>query len=620
LQRTAVALVPLLACLASSLAEAAPAPQPKAVLQGEFDKTLKADLQRTIGEARAPPDSRIEARRRAREAATDALSLLRSEGYYDAGVVADVSESDPPVALLKVTPGPRFTLKDPRVEWTGHAPAPGPLQAASRALALETGTPGRAADVLAAEGRVVVALNKLGYADARAEPREVVVDHADHTVRPTFRIAAGPLVRLGSVRVATHGRTNPGWVASLAPWKRGAIYDPASLAKFERRLTETGVYESVTVALAPPDQSPAGPRPVLVTLTDRPRRTLELGAAYSTTAGSSYDASTSTTVGSTLGAYSSLQGSGFDAKWIHYNLLGRADTLTLTGRLYDIQQVLDLQLALPDWMRADQTLKLGVDALNERTPAYDDTGGGLRMDVERHWTKTSFFTVGGYLDYVTLSQKDAVNPEATPVGEQLKLLIPTGLVGFAIDHSNDPLNPTRGWRLDARILPTWVTGDRNLVYLTTQAQASGYLPLDSNADTVLAARIKLGSILGGDLPGVPADRRFYSGGGGSVRGFAYQAVGPRLSDNTPEGGLSLAETSFEVRRMITARWGVVAFVDAGSVGVTEAPDFTNVSTGVGVGVRYDLGFGPLRFDIATPLDPREGDSAVQVYLSIGQSF
>jgi len=174
--------------------------------------------------------------------------------------------------------------------------------------------------------------------------------------------------------------------------------------------------------------------------------------------------------------------------------------------------------------------------------------------------------------------------------------------------------------LDARILPTWVTGDRNLVYLTTQAQASGYLPLDSNADTVLAARIKLGSILGGDLPGVPADRRFYSGGGGSVRGFAYQAVGPRLSDNTPEGGLSLAETSFEVRRMITARWGVVAFVDAGSVGVTEAPDFTNVSTGVGVGVRYDLGFGPLRFDIATPLDPREGDSAVQVYLSIGQSF
>jgi translocation and assembly module TamA len=261
-----------------------------------------------------------------------------------------------------------------------------------------------------------------------------------------------------------------------------------------------------------------------------------------------------------------------------------------------------------------------VDALNERTPAYDDAGAGVRAAVERHWTKTTYLTLGGYLDYVSLSEKNEVNPDSLPVGVKLNLLIPTGLVAFNLDRSNDVLDPTRGWRFQIRAEPTWVTGDRNLVYVKTLSQVTGYLPVAGGDSTVLAGRLAVGSILGGNLPGVPADRRFYSGGGGSVRGYAYQAVGPRLSDNTPEGGLSLAEASIEVRQKLTRQWGVVAFFDAGSVGASPTPDFKSGSAGVGVGVRYDLGFGPLRFDIATPLNPRQGDSPVQVYISIGQSF
>lgn len=324
--------------------------------------------------------------------------------------------------------------------------------------------------------------------------------------------------------------------------------------------------------------------------------------------------------GSSFGAYSTIEGSGVDAIWTHFNLLGRADTTTLTARLYDIQQVLDLELDLPDWTRADQTLKLGVDGLNERTPAYNDSGGGARVAVERRWNKTSSVTLGGYLDYVSLSEKEAVNPESTPIGEKLNLFIPTGLVALSLDHSNDILDPTRGWRFKVRAEPTWVTGDRTVTYLKTQAQLSGYLPVTGDDSTVLAARLELGSILGGSIPAVPGDRRFYSGGGGSVRGFAYQAVGPRLSDNTPEGGLSLAEASFEVRHRLSAQWGAVAFVDAGSVGSTSTPDFRNGGVGAGVGLRYNFGFGPMRLDVATPLNPRQGDARVQVYISIGQAF
>jgi translocation and assembly module TamA len=605
----------------SLLAGAGVAAEPNAAIVGNVDKALRQEIERAVGVAKRKPDSAFEARRRARDAAQDAASLLRSEGYYEASVEPDVAEGAAPRAMVRIALGPRFRFRDPIVGWVGAPPDAVRAAAATRAMALKTGAPGRAADVLAAEGRIVAALRKSGHADAAAAPREVVVDHADQTVRPAFKIAAGPLVRLDGVELITRGRTRASWVRGLAAWKPGSVYDPDKIALLEQRLTDVGVYESVVVSLAPEGQSVDGSRPVVVDLADRKPRTLELGAGYSTIGALEQGAGAATVGAIEPGASAeAVAGSGADAKWTHYNLLGRADSLILTGRLYDIQQKAALELDLPDWGRPDQTLKVGVGVLADHTDAYDDLDGGVGAIVVRRFTKTTSVSLGGAFDYDATREKDAVNPLATPVGENLKLLITTGLAAFTLDRSNDPLDPTRGWRIDARAEPTWITGDRDLVYLKAETQMSGYVPLDAEAETVLAARVRMGSILGGEIPDVPADRRFYAGGGGSVRGYSYQAVGPRLSDNTPAGGLSLVESSFEVRRRLNARWGLVAFVDTGSVGGAEAPQFRGFSTGVGVGVRYNLGFGPFRLDLATPLNPRQGDGPIQVYLSIGQSF
>jgi translocation and assembly module TamA len=573
------------------------AAEPKAAVAGDLERALRREIEDAVGQAKSRPDSRMDARRRARDAAADATALLRSEGYYDGVAQPDVPETEPPQAIVRVTAGPRFHFQGGTVEWVGVPPAPDVAKRGEEAVRLNPGVPGRAADVLAAEGRIVAVLQRQGYADAEIRPREVIVDYADQSVRPTFKIASGDLVRLGEIKLITEGRTRPTWVRGLAPWKRGDVYRPDAVAKLERLLLDAAVYDSVTVSLAPRDQAIDGVRPVLVSLSDRPRRTIELGAGYSTN-----------------------DGSGVDAKWSWYNPLGRADTLTLTAILYDIQQKLDLESDLPDWRRPDQTLKIGGGFLADRTAAYDDAGGGVRLDVVRNFTKTTFITLGSAFDYASTKEKTEVNPEATPVGVDLNLFITSALGAFTLDRSNDPLNPTRGWRLDMRAEPTWIAGDRDLVYLKTQAQASAYLPVDSSAGTVIAGRLKLGAILGGSIPDVPAERRFYAGGGGSVRGYGYQDVGPRLSDNTPEGGLSLFESSIEVRQRLTQQWGLVAFVDSGSVGTGVEPQFRNFSTGVGLGVRYNLGFGPLRLDIATPLNPREGDGRVQVYVSIGQAF
>lgn len=614
--RSAAAPAVLAGLAVLTFAGAAHADEAKATVDGDMDKALRQEIQRAIGTVRTHPDSSFDARQRASDAMGDAIAVLRSEGYYGYDVEPDVADGDPPQPMLHIETGPRFLVKSPQVDWVGLPPRADALHAALEAMKLPAGAPGRAAEVVAAEGRIVATIQKQGYADAAAQPRVVIVDHADNSLQPTYKIAAGDLVRLDGVTVITDGRTNPAWVRSLAPWKHGDVYSPKAVAELERRLTDVAVYDQITVSLAPKDKAVDGYRPVIVSLADRPAHTLELGAGFSTTGGTTVN--TNNLEG---GAdFSTTEGSGVDGKLIWYNRLHRADTLTLSARIYNIQQKLDLELDLPHWRRPRQTLKIGGGLFGDRTDAFSDYGGGVRAEVERRYSQWSYISVGAAADYVTTTEKTAVNSQALPVGEKLRLFIPSLLGAFAIDKSNDLLNPTHGWRLDIRGEPTVVTGDRQLTYLKMQGEASAYLPLGADAGTVLAGRIHVGSIVGGRMPDVPTDRRFFAGGGGSVRGYGYQDVGPRLTDNTPEGGLSLVETSFEVRQKVTGRWGVVGFVDAGSVGSTPAPDFQHMRAGVGVGVRYDLGFGPIRLDVATPLARRQGDAPFQLYISIGQAF
>jgi translocation and assembly module TamA len=578
-----------------------------------MDRALKAEIQRAVGMSKSRPASRVDARRRAREAGESAIAVLRSEGYYDYAVEPDVGEGDAPAPIVKVTPGPRSLIAKTELAWDGLPPDSQTETAAEQVVALTPGAPGRAADVLAAEGRVEAALRKRGYADAAVHPRQIVIDHQDHSLHPTFHFAAGALVRLDGLKVVSQGRTRPQWIAGLAPWKKGDVYDPTQVAKLEQRLRDAGVFNSVTVSLSPADEAVAGLRPVIVSVGDRPPHTIEIGGGYTS---GGYPSDT----GITEVAYSTSEGAGIDAKWILYNRLGQADTITFTGRLAQIQQKIDSELDLPDWGRPDQTLKVGADLFADTTTAFDDAGVGFRASAQRHFTKTTYIGYGGAIDVVDTREHTAVNANGIAVGENLKLGIFSLLGQFALDRSNDPLNPTRGWRLQAEADPTYITGDRTLGYLKLQAQVSGYLPLKPDASTVLAARIKLGSIVGGTIPEVPADRRFFAGGGGSVRGFNYQGVGPQLADRTPIGGVSLFESSFEVRQRVSGPWSVAAFVDAGSLGATAAPDFSHLDVGAGVGVRYDLGFGPIRLDIATPVTRRKGDPVAQLYISIGQSF
>ncbi len=577
------------------------AAEPKAQIEGTLTPGLRAEIARVVGDTDRPIENRFEARRRAREAAEDAITVLRSEGYYAYDVEPAIGEGDAPKALLKITSGPRFVLGPAHIDWVGATPDSATIAAANSALAWKPGQPGRAAEVVAAEGRALAAVQKRGYADAKPQPREVTVDHANETVSPDYKILAGDITHLDSIKLTTNGRTTSEWIQHLAPWREGDAYDPDSVAKLEQRLLDTGAYESVTVALAPATEVSAdGLRPVVVSLAERLKRTIELGASYDTT-----------------------EGLGLDAKWIRYNLFGRADTFSILGRVSKIDTRLQLDLSLPHWDTPQQTFATRAAVYRTSTPAYDQEGVMVSADLTHRWGQNAtlgltgtYFTWGGSLD---LSRTSEVRiGTLTSLGRDIATL--AGLADMALDRSDDPLDPRRGWRISARIEPTLLTGDGVLPYLKLQSQISGYLPFDTPGNTVLAGRLHLGALVNGSVEDIPAPQRFFAGGGGSVRGFGFQEVGPRLADNTPEGGLSLVETSIELRHRLNDRWGLVAFVDAGSIGETPVLTFRDLSIGAGIGVRYNLGFGPIRVDLATPVSSRHGEAPFQLYVSIGQSF
>ena len=567
---------------------------PKARILGVSDTRLRQEIERGVGTAKNPPQSRFEARRRAESAAADVVAVLRSEGYYEATVEPDVGEGDQPASVVKVTPGPRFTIADPQVSWIGAAPKPQAQIAGKAAIGLTLGGPGRAADVIGAEGRVVAAVRKRGYADAKTDPREVTVDHVPHTVQPTFRIEAGDQVMMDGVHLTTPGRTNPRWVGTLAPWKPGDVYDPDAVAELEKRLRDTGVFDSVNVSLAAQPNAD-GERPVDVSLVERPKSTLELGATYST-----------------------ADNSGVDGKWTRYDRLGLGDTLTFSLQVANILSQAGVELDLPNWAAARQTLKLSTAFYRDDTNAYLETGYRIGGQAEQRFGTNDYRTLGVTLDLSRDQEPDVVNGVLIQRARPLATIITSG--EFSVDRSDNILNPTQGWRFQAQAEPSVSFGDGPVAYVRTQASASAYQPFDANGWTVLAERVHVASIINGSIPAIPASRRFYSGGGGSVRGYGYQDVGPRFPNNSPEGGISLIETSIELRQKIAGPFGMVLFVDSGTLSTQHTFDFATAETGVGMGFRYDLGFAPLRADIAVPLERHTGDSSIQVYLSIGQSF
>lgn len=568
-------------------------------IEGVDDPALLALLQQvatTLNQQTDIPASHLHLRRRADHDVGAFMAVFQSRGYYGATIDFELDRDETPVLVVfHAAPGPQYTLGELKVEATGEAPPEGTLPAPDT-LGLASGAPALADTILAADTMLLTHLRAHGYPAPEISKRDVVVDHESQTVNVSYHLNMGAHATYGPPIYEGLERTRPILIDRLLPWHAGDAFDQRQLAELRTRLYDTGLFATASAEALPAEINSTGVMPVRVTVTERPPRTISTGLEYK-----------------------SDEGVGTHFNWEHRNMRGLGHDLTVKTTLATELREVGVGYRINRFRRLDQDLGLSFRIAQEEREAYDSERIDALALVDRTVSPRLTLAAGVGLRVGRVKQR----------GEESAHELLYFPMEARLDHSDDPLDPGKGFKLRARIEPyTDFLGDFQQ-FTKAEVEFSlyfGFGRFESEEgktlpNWVLASRVHLGGITGEALEDIPADIRFYGGGGGSIRGYRFQTVSP-LDGEDPIGGRSLAEFSIELRRRLSESLGLVAFVDAGGAYESAWPDFSGgMQFGAGIGVRYYTPLGPLRFDLAVPVNKRgKIDDAFQIYLSIGHAF
>ncbi len=535
-----------------------------------------------------PPSSLAGLQRRAEGDRGRLETALRSEGFYGAKVSVDLDRSVSPIQVtLSVDTGDQYSLTEFDVRYS-ESPAPAPeRQPSLEDLALHIGMPARAPTIVAAQRALLDLLARRGHPQAEVLNRETLVDHASKTMTVRLDLDAGPAARFGRVTLSGLDTIEEDYPRGLLGWSAGEVYDKGKVESTRRTLSRSGLFSSV--AIEPSAQlEPDGTLPVEITVVEAKHRSIGFGASYSTD-----------------------EGVGGEVFWEHRNLFGRNEQLHLGLTAAEIEQILSARFRKPSFLRPDQNLLVDGELANRDTNAFEEQSITGAATLERPHGERWRLSAGVTGEYSNITDSG---------GETTFQLFGLPL-SATYDSSDNLLDPTKGARLKTTVIPYTGTGDDGRLFAVGTVSGSAYRALDADRRFVLAGRAKLGSLVGEETDDVPANKRFYAGGGGSIRGYEFQSVGPLDANNDPLGGRSLIELNAELRVRITEQIGLVPFVDGGMVFDSVYPDFEeDLRWAAGLGVRYFSAIGPLRVDIAIPLNKREVDDSFQFYISLGQAF
>jgi translocation and assembly module TamA len=558
----------------------------KATLVQRFDaaSTLKA------GEGKPANVAQID--RRAREDANLLDEILRAEGYYDANVETAVEggNGDQLVVRLTAEPGPLYRFSD--VQVTGLEGVGERARSLREIFAVDTNDTVDADTVVLREAELTRQIRKEGFPFAKVDAPELVVDH--DTRSATLRMNVDPGGKRNFGQIVLSGSKLPfdaKHVALIARFKPGELYDQSKVDDLRRALVATGLVAQANVTpvlAANPDLAD-----IAVGLEPAKMRTIAAEAGYGT-------------------------GEGIRAElsWTHRNLIRPEGAVTLRGVAGTREQYGGATLRQSNFGKRDQVLNARVEASNVDRAAFDARSFGIAAGIERQtniiWQKKWIWSVGAEL--LASEERDMTRIANAPRRTFFIGALPATL---NYDGSDDLLDPTKGFRLGFRVSPEVSLESGTFTYVRAQLDGSYYLPAGQRV--VMAGRIRLGTIAGANTNAIAPSRRFYSGGGGSVRGYGYQLIGPRDLANDPVGGRSLTEFAVEARVRVGS-FGVVPFLDGGNIYSSSLPKFSKFRLGAGVGGRYYSSFGPIRIDVGTPLNPQKGDPRVTVFVSLGQAF
>ena len=579
-----------------------------------------------------PPDGETLVRRAEADLAP-LLDALWGAGYYNAKLTIDIAglplrlgqTTGPRVAraaesfraretvpiTVRAEPGPLFRLRTIVISDARTGRAFTEAELPPRVIKIRPGDPARAADLRAVQAALIDHFRNRSFPLAKVTRLRPLVDHPNAAMDVDIQVATGPRATFGPVTVAGQSDVDPKVVRSMIYIEQGDPYSAKAVAASRKSILKLPAISSVRMREA--EQLDAnGQLPLTADITDRKPRVVGFSARYST-----------------------LDGPALRAYWQHRNLFGGAESLRLEGDLFALRQTTSSVF--------DNLKNFNLSDLGGRFKAsFVKPGlGGSRNDllldgmVERENTGGDQY--GGYNSRRSVASaairhrfSDVFSAQIGVTGEFGMTSDTLGVVDYRLigipvsvtyDSTDNLLDPTTGFRATAMATayPKWLGSSVGL--FEAKAQAPTYYAIDDEARYVLAGRVGFGSVTGASLADIPSTHRFYAGGGGSVRGYRYRSLSPLGPTGEVIGGRSLLEASLEARIKITDTIGLVPFVDMGGAFDSAYPDFKErLRYAAGIGLRYYTAVGPIRLDIATPLNPRPGDSRWGLYIGIGQAF
>lgn len=540
------------------------------------------------------------------------IAALYAEGYYGPYIsitiggreAADLTLSrefpqDVPVAVA-IDTGPLFQFG------TADVVNPPPAQVSMSdevgtldSIGYRTGRRARSAVVTQASALMVEQWRQVSYAKAREAEREMLADHVNDKLDAKLTMDPGRPARYGPTKVVGATRADPAFIAFMAGLPEGKPFDPDDIIQGQARLNRLGIFRSLRFEEAPKILDD-GSLPMTVRVEDRKPRTIGFGGTYST-----------------------IDGLGVSAYWMHRNLMGRGERLRFDASVdglgaslnpEDYDYNLGVTFTKPGVWTPDTDFVTSLVGSKVNYDTYRERSVTVRAGLQQSFGR---FITGDIFAVASRSRFD------DDFG--IRHFTTIGLDGsFQYDRRDNKFDATRGYYIAVTADPFYEAEYGNPALQAT-LEGRGYLGFLEDRRLVLAARAMIGSYVGASIPQSPPDMLFFAGGGGSIRGYAFRSIGVPFTNAAGEtftaGGKGILEGSGEVRYRFTDNWGAVAFVDTGFVtaDATLSGD-SDFKTGTGLGVRYYTPIGVLRGDIATPLQPESGDSRIALYIGIGQAF
>jgi translocation and assembly module TamA len=480
-------------------------------------------------------------------------------------------------AHYRIDPGPPVAIGtvDVRIVGEGGADAGVPT------VELAPGQPFTHAAWEAAKGALKRYAREQGYLDARLTEAQVDVDPEANRADVRLHMDTGPRFYFGDIRfVQGEGQDfEPAFLQRFVDVAPGTPFTDEALLGLQGALMNTDYFSQVEIQPRP-DEVADHRLPVEVRVERNPPNRYRIGVGYATDTGPRM-------IFDWTRRYLGREGHSADAQLLVSPAIQRLEA--------------GYRIPLGDPRREYASLRANIEHYD--TDARKGSVATVRADhngLDGNWQRILA------VDYEYEKPDDAGTTESA---SEYYNLIPNAT--WIWKRLDDPIYTRNGARVDLKLLGAYEGLLSSSTFLQGYVRAKA---IHSPAEAWrLIARGEVGATWADSVFDIPPSRRFYAGGDNSVRGWAYEDLSPEDAEGEKIGGRNVLTASLEAERHVTGKWWAAAFVDAGNA-FDDWGDPGIVSS-AGVGVRWLTPVGPLRLDVAVPLD--DAPDSFRIHLVFG---